>query len=269
MIEHLRINYIHYGDFLESGYDYINSLGNTLSVSKDSMLKQPNLSRFSKDVLRTYGPKRSRQIDIDALHKDILHSNAMRTRFKKVKTRGFSYRFVSGFDFAYDLCKDVDLRFALLFGDDLFYPPKVRRYLQRKFDCHLPGKVALAFALGRKLDSAWVITTMQSDLVFGKPSYVRDHLRGWQRVLFSEIEALARISNIKRLILSSAHDQPRCCHPKFKTKTKHPLSWELIYDDTARYFGLVKQATKFEVNIQVLAELPPVYSNELYERILI
>lgn len=229
-------------------------------VSKSKLVSE---SPYAQYVFRSYGSLRSRKIEVCQLEKDFNQSRRRRRWFRSLGVRGFSYRLVSGFDFAHKLENDVDIRIGLFFFDDLFYPPRVRRYLMRWHDPHVSagGARCLAFLLGSSAGSEWFITCLQSDLVFRKPSYIREHLRGWQKILIAEVLNLARKQQVDRVFLTSADDQARCCHPKFRTRNGTPGSWKGIYDETANYFGMEIVQRRQALNIQVLADLSPVMTS--------
>ncbi|HVY52466.1 MAG TPA: hypothetical protein VHA07_13010 [Devosia sp.] len=263
-----RRNYLHHGDFLDRSRALLGSLPAGPAFTKLEACRANREGPFADEVLRAYGPLRSRRILRADLAADIEASFAARDWFRGLGTRGFSYRLISDFEFARELRPEIDLRVGLFFGDDLFYPPRLRRFLQRHADPHMEDGTlkCLGFALGQRAGSAWIVSVLQSDLTFNRPSYVRDHIRGWQRVLMAEILAQAKRAGVAKLLLAAASDQVRCSDPAFKIVTAVPESWRLIYDQTAGFFGMTPQQGGPSFDIQVLDRLGPVVTDRFYEK---
>ncbi len=264
---HCTRNYLHYGDFLKHPVRF--PTGGKNRILKSDARRSIADSQFSDYILRTYGPKRSRKLNLRQFKSDIENSVKLRRWFRTLGIRGFSYRLGSEFVFRYPLHSKTDLRFGLFFFDDLFYPPKVRRYFQRQCDPHIltggtGGAICLGFALGRKMGPDWALLTLQSDYMFRRPSYVRDHIRGWQRVLLSEVVQAARKDGAARILMAGASDQADCRDPRFSSAGDAPESWKILYDGTAAFFDMVPVQWRKPINVQVINNLQPVNTDRFY-----
>lgn len=183
-------------------------------------------------------------------HKDL--DEVVDDRFAALSCKGFSYQLVDNIELGYAILnKAVKIRIALYYRTDLTYPRKVKEALSKFHHNH--SKVSktnfsIGFALGIKQGNAWIITVLQSDIMFSKSSAVRDHFRGWRKVLFHHIIDLAR-KEVKDLYLTRAEDVYQCCKPNFKP-TQIPQSWYNLYDDTASYFDMTLSELDDLISIQ-------------------
>ncbi len=271
-----RANYLHYGDALEC--PELAFLDGRHGVVPKALVVEEITARGANGaclagIVRAYGPPRSRLVNLDRLLGDLRASVALRARFQKLGCRGFSYRFSRvgslmgpvSCDWLV-LRRQVDLRFALMPEEALFYPPRVWEYVRhrRRGHCFRSGLPAIAFALGAQIRDAWHIFALQSDFAFSAPSYVRDHFRGWRKVLFADILRTA-MDKVRVVRLCTAADALRACHPEYRVPQAVPQSWEPIYEGTAADFGMKPVELGRSVNIQVFSGQPAVYTRRFYE----
>lgn len=190
-------------DTLPDHLDYIN-YGNALDYFKNSNIatypydlslfddifaflsKKRRPDKYASSILLKY--TKNNKTNVKLLKESVFKNLKYRNSFRKLKCRGFSYTLITRFDFCDKLHSRANLRFMLVGHRDIFYPPRVRRYLQRVNNVHfrIGGFPSIAFAIGIMKKTEWYLCTLQSDLFF-RNSYIRDHIRGWQRVLFSLI----------------------------------------------------------------------------------
>jgi hypothetical protein len=217
------------------------------------------------ELVRSYGPCRSRKVDVDRLKLEINKSISYQIQFRALGCRGFSYRVEGDIRFSMPLAKRISLRHALLTGEELFYPPRIKAYLRRVCNNHYysGGFPSIGFALGTKLRDEWFVFILQSDLAFHSPSYVRDHFRGWARVLLSSVIEKAR-HRAKAIYISRAVDALRTCHPCFPTPQRVPASWEVTYDATADFFGMELVRLKRPIDMQLYSRQKPVLVEHFY-----
>ena len=264
----MHLNFLHFGNALlecdraslpyEHGQHLKRDLGNIM----------PGQAFADSDafaVIKAYGRARSQKLDIKRFFSDVQKSLLWRDKFRALDCRGFSYRIEDGITFSSRLARNITLRMALMSGGDLFYPPRIRQYLRRVKNNHhfTGGYPSIAFALGTKTEHAWFVFTLQSDLAFASPSYVRDHFRGWRKVFFDRIITLAR-HHTGALYLCRALDAVRTCHPRFSVPSSVPPSWKVIYDGTATFFGMELISLRKPVNIQLYPRQRPVFTRHFY-----
>ena len=271
----LTVNYLHNGKALDTWPDLFPE-GNAL-VTKRGFLTHlgsaataaPELERFVRGQLRWYKKK----VTYDQLHRLLLESAEWRQQFHALGCRGFSYNLdltMSGYDSQYSpqfqLGHNESLRMALLTGSDLFYPGRVRSYCRNKWNNHyFHGKMpSIAFCIGRRIDRAWYVFVMQSDLASRGPSYVRDHFRGWRKILFLNLVAQAR-GKVDALYLCRAEDAVRACIPARKEGGRLAQKLTRIYDLTAEQWGMKLVKVQAPVNVQIYHRLAPVVSQYFYK----
>ncbi len=272
----LLSNYLHYGNALERWH-----LGGVAEHhglhSKRALLEELGRSggdtRHLAQIIRSYGPLRARTVDVDQLRADFAATVGLRARFRALDCRGFSYRIDREITLtgphsrvALPLRGEINLRWALMSGEDLFYPPKVRQYLRRFTLSHYSrnGFPAIAFALGIQGRGAWYVLALQSDLAVGTPAYIRDHFRGWRKVLFANLLSAAA-GDADTVYLCTAQDTLRACHPGYCAPAAVPPAWERIYDRTAADFHMRLVRLRGLLNIQLFSRQRAVYANRLYE----
>jgi hypothetical protein len=268
MKEITRLNYLHYADALDRlqsvqlpASDYVTK-NELMSVASNG---HPP-SDFLRAVVASYGGSRSKRIDVAQLASDLIHAHEMRGVFSSLRCRGFSYSFVSDMTgFPYRLRRKVNLRLALIAPRDLFYPPRVRMYLPRHRANHyfFYEAPAIAFALGMTTRKAWYIFILQSDLTRRVPAYVRDHFRGWRKVLFANIIRTAEHC-VDRIYLCEEDHVLEACHKDYPKPTKLPKLWQSIYRGTACDFRMDQTELKRAINIQLYDRHAPVYARNMY-----
>jgi|ERR1022692_1587999 hypothetical protein len=199
-----------------------------------------------------------------------------REAFQSVGCRGFSYeldfemkRYNRQYIRPCQLDKRIDLRLAMVPGEDVFYPPRVLRYLKESdhsanhylSDNGLPS---IAFCLGQKRQGEWFVFIMQSDLASAGPAYVRDYFRGWRKVLFANIAARARQSGAALYICPAEH-VARACYPGSKELGQAPDHWKIIYAQTASEWNMPLVAIPHQINVRIYRSKPPVYCQSFYK----
>lgn len=206
-------------------------------------------------------------IDIDRLRDDIATTIAVRDIFARLGCRGFSYRLWTAPEFAGDeLSPELNVKVALMPDDGLFYPRRVKAYLRRTGTNHLraDGFGSIAFALGSVHSGQCLIAVLQSDVARRRqPSYVREHFRGWRKVLLSLI-CVAVADRADTIVIPRAADVARACHASFPAAPAQITVWETIYDRTALDFGLVLTKLKRPIDLRVYAERPAVWADTAY-----
>jgi len=267
---------MHYGDALDQWKELklsevgIGSVAKLLERVRTAFGAESNLER----VLRPYLLLREKTT-FDELRASLDSSQVWREEFHKLKCRGFSYILDSTMD-SYNerpgrRCKiheDATLRFALVPGNDLYYPCAVRASLYNTrlngnhyFKNNLPS---IAFCFGKKKANAWYILVMQSDLGSEGPSCVRDHFRGWRHVLLANVLARAR-GEADRVFMCRAQDVERGCFSVPKNPARVSQRWTRIYDRTAEEWDMRLSKLEEPVNVQVYRGRDPVWCQHFYE----
>jgi hypothetical protein len=255
------VNFLHYGNAMEQLAKF--NMPHALVLCKDQLINQMEsrkpLSKYTKDVIRAFGSEYKKSIDVQDFLSDIRHSKSADRYFKSLNCRGFSYLVTNNFEFdtSFPLRPTINYRLALIAARDLYYPPRLRRYLPRKHGNHIriDRCPSLAFALGRIKGRALFIFVLQSDLVFKGPACIRDYIRGWRKVLFAEI--LRNVDErVNKVYLVHSKDLLRTCHPEFFPPMTTPHNWRNIYEGTANDFQMQEINLTQKINIQVFHELP-------------
>jgi len=264
-----QVNYLNYGNSLSA----LSTLKETLAgefCAKQELIEtiqdngKPN--QYLQEVIKSYGGRKKKQINLQALRHDISESASFKNKFAEFHCRGFSYVLQEAIDLrGENLRKEINLRIALMPNEKLFYPPRIRRYLRRSWINHfLTDRFpSICFALGKITGEECYIFIMQSDLVYRNPAFIRDHFRGWRKILFANIVLLTS-RKCKTIYLPSANDVTKCCHP-FRRPKITPKSWRMVYDRTAEDFRFSKTRLQKAVNIQVYRDLAPVKVNVFYK----
>ena len=262
-----RVNYLHRGDAL----DILASILNFESsiVTKRALLASlaekcrvwPNLM----DIVLAYGGEYTDSLDIASFKSDINQTITVRDYFRSIGCRGFSFEVGQEVEFTWQLRPSIDFSLALYTGKDLYYPPRIRRYLPRVSKSHVSrGRLpAVAFALGRYVQNSLFVLVLQSDLVFQGPSYIREHFRGWRKILFGQIQAHVR-PGTRRIFLSQSEDILGTCNPEYKHPVAVPLLWRQIYEGTAAFFEMRLVQLPYRLNVQCLQEIPRRFSSNFY-----
>jgi hypothetical protein len=259
------VNYLHFGNALdgdiapgvlpERGAYSKRDLMSRLASCEDSLLV----------LLRGYGGKHSKKIDVEEFRLDLSKSLAHRRFFRSLGCRGFSYKLDDEIDFPEPLKESATLRVALMPDELLFYPSRVKQYLRRVNNNHYfcDGYPAIAFALGLRASDAWFVFVMQSDLALRKPAYIREHFRGWRKVLFANILRMAA-GKAAMVYLCRSEDVLRACNKDFPTPRGVPMAWTKIYDETASFFGMKLVQLAEPVDTQVFPRQPPITTDCFY-----
>lgn len=264
-----ELNYLHFGDSLELGHVLTDLRVDGICLKRDLVNEISRRgTNFGSliEIVQRYGRCRAKKIDVGSLRRDFAKSIEARRQFRSLGCRGFSFRVIDQPEFSEPLREDVNLRIALVAGDSLYYPAKMKRYLRRTNNNHIfnGGFPSLAFALGRRSPAAWYIYTLQSDLVFSHPSHIRDHIRGWRKIIFSVVLGLAS-GQVSSVYLCRSEDVLRSCHSAHRRPQAVPESWAAIYDRTALEFGMSVVRVREPVNYQLFADQRAVYTSEFYE----
>jgi len=258
-----RCDYLHRGDALERiHFQHIEpgaTIARTDLIKSLGGVTDPN--RHLVEVIRGYGDRRRRNLDLADFSAAVARSRCFRTYFHNLDCRGFSFALKAGFSFITPLRTTINLRVALVPENDLFYPQRIRRYLRRKRSHHFShrGLPPIAFLLGIATDSAWFVFVLQSDLAAATPSYVRDHFRGWRRILFAGLTSLAA-GRVEAIFLPLASDVAAAC-----SEPEPPDTWTAIYDQTAAFFQMRDVDLQIPVNIQTLSRRSP-YTTSRFHR---
>jgi hypothetical protein len=271
-----EVNYLHQGQALDL-WPRLLPKGDG-SIAKLGLLRHlcscSSIPSGLRGVIRGYLPMRKR-ISLGELKQALWQSIEWRNQFSALGCRGFSYELDLGMKEynqqqarPFQVRHSINLRIALIPGMELFYPPRIRRFFRRVSwlghhysTNNLPS---IAFCFGRKTDRAWYVFVMQSDLETGGPSCVREHFRGWRKVLFANVVAQAA-RKIGTVYLCRAEDVERACyHGWWKTRCV-PDRWRSIYDGTALQWGMQLVKVSEPVNLQIYRAKKPVYSEYFYE----
>lgn len=186
----------------------------------------------------------------------------------QLNLRGFEYQLVCNANLNYAvLDKAVNFIIAINYSSDLNYPSSVAKALKQPHFNHSKiskDNFSIGFAIGMWNANGLFIFVLQSDIMFLGSSAVRDHFRGWRKILFHHIiqEAYLKRSD---LYLVSAHDVIHCCKPKMKPKCV-PESWINIYDKTAEYFDMEQVEISTSINIQPYRYGPNHFVNSFYKK---
>ncbi len=261
-----RVNYLHYGDGLSKITERIIRSDTATNFEEISTLLDRNSSKYLTEILGRYQRKTIFRPEVDEFLSDIEDSNKKKKFFSNLECRGFSYRFYCDMKgFPYRLKKQVNLRVALIADDDLFYPPRVRKYLRRHSANHyfVFDAPAIAFALGRVTRKSWYVLVMQSDICKHGPASVREHFRGWRKILFANIVAEARKS-AEYVFLCKSEDVLKSCHPNYPAPTSMPRTWKSIYGGTANDFDMQLVSLPRRVDIQLYDRKRPIYAEKMY-----
>lgn len=254
-----RVNYMHYGDALPR-------LEASLAGDPTKIVgHSSSLDLVTGEHERINGSSTETNPSFQA---DVAQTTRMRRVFRSLSCRGFSYKFVTNMrGFPYRLRRRVNFRAALVADRRLFYPPGVKRYLSRHRANHFFffEEPAIAFSLGMMCGSSLYILVLQSDLVRYGPSCVREHFRGWRKVLLFNIIEHAR-STLNALYLVTEADVLAGCHPEYPIPHSSPPAWKSIYSGTAADFNMKKIRLNRKKNIQLYAGKAPTYAHSFYYR---
>jgi hypothetical protein len=207
------MNFLHYGSAIQQA----DTLDGIRAVHADKWSLAQTLCENDSNsdlcvIVKGYGPNRRRKISVADLRRDLARTRILREFFARLGCRGFSHRVEHDIRFNEPLRPPISLRIALMADDSLFYPPLVKRYLRRMENNHYfsRGFPCIAFTLGEKKSDGWYVYVLQSDVVGARTASVRQHFRGWRKILFTYVlrEAVKNTSNV---FLCSAPDVLRAC----------------------------------------------------------
>lgn len=262
-----RTNYLHYRD----------SLDRLINLDFDAIKRLQSKSELKKELVSNYGFEREFISNVFACYKlkqapflktfekDVQNSVEYRCIFKKLGYRGFSYEFDSNIELVWPKMRDgLGLAMGITCSEDLFYPKKVKDVLKKSKLGHWGrgNYPSIAFALGQISETGWFIFILQSDLMFSSSSLVRDHFRGWRKLLMNKIINEAK-GNTNRLFLCPASGVLATCKSRSRPDVV-PNSWNSIYDRTAIDFGMRKIQLAEEVDIQCFAREESIYQREFF-----
>jgi hypothetical protein len=191
-----------------------------------------------------------------------------RRLFRSIGCRGFSFS-LNQSPLPYQRLR-LDLEcFALVVDDCFYYPPKVRGALHElnTADTHLTKTIGWVLFKEILCSNAryWVVLNIQSDWASRGPSCIRDHFRGWQRVLIYCLLVLAQDSNISGVAIPHASTVVRASKP-LRPETNASQHWLALYDGTAEALDMKVSRLPTEVDIQTIVHLPPVMSSLFFTR---
>jgi hypothetical protein len=266
-----RLNYLNYGDFIDCFMNRSITCSGYIPKRKllEEVFHNDNKNNYVDTIISEYWTHKNKNINLAMFLYDFSITMKMKNVFTVLQARGFSYSFMINMSgFPYKLRKEINFRCALIANNELFYPPSVRRYINRTKQNHYfyYNAPAIAFALGEIKDNSIYVYIMQSDLVKNGPSCIREHFRGWRKILFHNILEYAKDRCIHNIYLCNESDVLTGCHQSFKKPNKIPSTWERIYSKTAYDFGLANVVLEKSVNIQLYSGQAPVYTKEMYYR---
>ena len=265
-----RINYLHHGDSLPLLLNHVSRKECDYVLKSDffsNTFNQQSDNFYLRSIISSFGEPFSKKLSISSLVQDVDASAKAQKLFRILGCRGFSHKFVSNITgFSYRLRSKINLRVAIISSRDLFYPKRVRRHLQRNNanHCFVDGYPAIAFALGRIIGRKWFILIMQSDIAFSQASYIRDHFRGWRKILFASILRHAA-GEADSVFLSLSSAIMNGTFPDGFKPQRIPDSWRQIYDGTAQDFNMNPLDLPDLVDIQIYSRKKPVYCRRFYE----
>ena len=243
-----ELNYLHRGDSLHS-------LCQDFNASK---------SPYAREILEYW--KATGKPTSQIFHA-IKNSQSARHWFHKNGLRGFSFAVHQDILFSFPLRDTINFRFAIVADSSLFYPKKVKdyiRYGRGKNHYRDRGFRSIGFALSRVNDACLFVFVLQSDLVFQGKAGVREHFRGWRKVLIREVVRWAKRHSLHKLRLVSAADVIAACHPEYPVPDTIPSIWLKTYDETAKFLNMKMETQNRFMNIQTLIGAPPVSSRDFW-----
>jgi hypothetical protein len=261
------VNFIHFGYGAERLKIILALLQprNTKCELRDCIQRQGQVDREVDEIIQGYGSPYRPALNWELLLKDLQETNAYKEYFRNLGVRGFSFQACEDFDFSWPLRSSINFKLALMARRELFYPVRVHKYLPRFAWSHSREDKypAIAFALGKIINDEMFIFVLQSDLVFQGPAYIREHFRGWRKVLFREVIRYAE-GRASRVYLNTSDNVFRTCHPGYHPPKVVPPIWKAIYEGTAKYFGMTRKKVDRRHNIQVLTDVQCRYANEFH-----
>ena len=262
-----RINYLHYGDALEQ-LQVIREYSTLRQIPKKTVVARLNGSVRSKEyasyIIERYGSRKRKTIDVAHALADLETSIRTRRHFRALRSRGFSYDFSTrptGFPVRFR--KHINVRAAIFADTRLHYPPAVLKFLSYTRRCHFYDYYgpAIAFLLAILRGRDLYIVTLQSDPSFNVPSAVKEHFRGWRRIL---LNLTMTHYQPRRAYLVQSEDVLRACYQGSNVPAKVPVSWQHIYEQSAKESGKKIMTLERGLNIQLYARHPKVIAKRFY-----
>jgi hypothetical protein len=261
------INYLLYGNSMDH-IDEIFSLSTSTIKKKDLFEILNKKNDYLKEIVRQYDGTRTSIISTESFLYDLKRTQEYQKHFIKYKCRGFSYTHIENMKgFPFRMREAINIRNALIAPKNYFYPINVKKYVNRNRKNHyfFYDEPSIAFYLGTVYDNDVFIFTLQSDIIKYGPSCIREHFRGWRKVLFAEVLRMAKRKKYRKIYLINEKDVLRSCHKNYPFPKKVPSIWESIYSLTAFDFQLKESILKKPINIQLFANQESVFTDEFYE----
>ncbi len=234
-------------------------------MRKDDMHERLTSTNCLKNyICANYFGKRNG--DYWMLGQDVDKSIDAQKLFRKFKMRGFSYQLITGFELGWPQVRpDINLKISLQTSMSLFYPQKIRNKLRRMYSGHLRvnGNPSIGYLLGKTNHLGWFVFIVQSDLMFNQTTVIRDHFRGWRKILFHELLTMAK-GRTENIYLTRSEDVWKSCKPKSRPQ-KIPDSWVSIYDKTAVEFEMKPVSLNEAIDIQIIDGEESLYTNQFYK----
>lgn len=261
------INYLHHGESLAflrvvEKYSYRHRINKSelLSLLRDSAAS----ASFAREIIRRYGGSGRVTLDAPSLIADLDLSVSTRPMFRSLGCRGFSYEFVTDLaGFPVQLRSAINIRVGIFADTRFHYPPSVLQFLKNDRTSHYyhyHGPV-LGFLLGILSGSNLYIVTLQSDPTCNTPSAIREHFRGWRRVL---LRLALRRYQPERCYLVRSKDVLRACHDAYNVPISIPKSWLNIYEQSANEAGGKTKTLDRGINIQLYPRHAKVIAKKFY-----
>ena len=263
------VNYLNYGSSPDALLSILNFNDGIFYKNElvDIFKRTCAIDELSVEIIRSYHGKQTKQINLNSFKKDIKNSLELKRTFSSLGCRGFSSVLHESIDISCpELDREVNLKIALMPDEKLFYPPRIRRYFRRHCYSHYRFNryPSICFALGKVTDESCCILIMQSDFVDRNPSFIRDHFRGWRKILMKNI-----IENVKgkckSIYLPIAHDVMKCCHPEYSKSQTTPQKWLNVYDRTANDFNFSLVQLNQPINIQLYRNIKATMVRKIYK----
>lgn len=261
------INYLHYGDALDHLRKAISGI-ELQRIPKSRLLDEIDAqgcsTEYGRQILHRYGGANRKTIDLEDLAADLNESSETRIAFASLRCRGFSYELVTNISgFPVQVRSAINVRLGIFADVRSHYPTSVLRFLKytrSNHYYHFHGP-AIGFLLGIHSGKTLYVVTLQSDVTCGTPSAIREHFRGWRRVL---LKLTLDHYRPKRCLLVRSEDVLRACHSDYDVPTSVPKSWRNIYEQSAKELGGNVVELRKGINIQLYPRHPKVIAREFH-----
>ncbi len=267
-------NYLVYGDATSAYPHAIQWLSqNPKELRRPSILLQHlstagvrlETGRFLKSIL-AYCAKRQQAATALALLKQSL---SLERFFAARKLRGCSFVFANVGRFRTHLGERINLGFALLLDDRLYYPPGVREALdgilvEEGLRWHAKNCIgwALGFQQRKEHGLEWYIVNIQSDLARCSPSILREYFANWDKILLVLVVEEALRHGVRWIHVVPSE---RLRQAYLMRSARCPVTWKRYYDRNAARLGF-KLARQDRVNVGVTLadDLLPVWARRFF-----